>query len=511
MGHFMSPAILLVGIGCSSGSIEADLDSGPERDAGGRDAAADELRVLSTQPVSDAVRVETNASIVVAFSRPVRPATVTPETFAVSGPSGPVAGALAVEGETVTFVPDAPLHLLGSYDVTLTTGIASDDGTLVDPYRLSFRVADGVWSSRLDLALDVGAFLSVEYNRRGDMVLAFTTASAPATIKAVRFDAARRAFFPPELLEEDDQPFGAAHAAINDGGDVVVAWSGSTDPESRGWVRYHDGIWGTPAVEPGTAGLLGLTSNGTAIMASQSAPGADALIEVLGPTAAAWTTPEIAVPMAAPLEILQSGDRLEILALVDAPRQLVARGYTQGVGFSDTQALSAAGETASAVHFECLPGDDLNVSWVRSEEEIWYARFDGAAHTWAPAMLAEGGPGSAICANSAGARLAAFISDGSIYAVHADPGQGFSAPRKLGSPLGMEYARCAIDELGNGVLFWARASGQSFRSRFADGVFSAPEELGNGPTMKEAVTDPLTGAVRVVFYTGVSLTARTFE
>jgi hypothetical protein len=69
-------------------------------------------------------------------------------------------------------------------------------------------------------------------------------------------------------------------------------------------------------------------------------------------------------------------------------------------------------------------------------------------------MLADGVLGSALCANGAGARIAVPRLRGHPAGrPRADPGQDFSPPQSLGSPSGMQYARCAIDDLGNGVFY----------------------------------------------------------
>jgi hypothetical protein len=516
-------AILLGGIGlsggCGSGGGGGDDGPGPgdddadsdgdQADAGVREGS---LRVVSTFPVADAMRADPDEPIVITFSDAVLADTVDEKSFAVRGPAGAVTGGFVIEGEIVTFVPDTPFHLLGGYSVMLTTGITSDEaGTLVAEHELSFRVDDGQWSSRIDLAVDVAEFLEVARNRRGDILLPYTSSATPPSIKAVRFDSAQRAFALPEFLEDEDQPFSGPRAALNEEGEAIAAWSVAGDPATRGWVRRSQGAWGAAAIESGAVGRLGLTADATAVMASLPGQGADTSIEILPPGAASWTPPATGLPAASLAGVLQSADRAELVAFDEDSDRLVARGYAQASGLSDVQPLSPAGVSASSIHLQLLPGQGLAVSWVQDETQIWHARFDGASDTWSSEMMAAGVLGSATCANEAGERLAAFIADGSIFAVRAAAGQAFAPPENLGSPAGMEYARCAIDRLGNGLLFWAQPQGKSFHARYADGSFTRATQLGDGPTLFDAVPEPDTGRVRALFYNGARLTALAFE
>ncbi len=469
------------------------------------------VTMVSALPPAGATNVDPDLPIVITFSSRVRPESINEETFAVTSSLGTVPGGYTIEEEVVTFVPAVPLHLLGHYDVTLTDIIGYVEGPQAEPYTWGFDVSDGDWSDRIDLATDVGQFIDLARNRRGDMVLAFTTISAPASVKAVRFDSGSRSFSLPELLEQSTTSFAGARAAINEDRDVVVAWSAAADPSTRGWARRSGGAWQGATIEPGTAGSLGLTSGGTAVMATTS--GADTMFETLGPRAKAWSAPAIVVAGADLLGVLSSAERAEVITYDQTAQQLVARAYVEGTGLATAQPLSDPGIVAGSVHLQYLPGADVVVTWAQDDAHLRYAQFDGAAGVWSPPVtLADGVLGSALCANAAGARIAAFLdSEGTMLAVHADPGQDFSAPQNLGSPAGMQYARCAIDDLGNGVVFWAAAGDKSFHARYAGGSFTQAAELGDGPTMFAAVPEPGTGRVRALFYTGEKLTTRAFE
>jgi hypothetical protein len=516
VGHIFTLAMVCggLGIGCGFvlGNDDDNTDEVPPDDDGTDPGPGCALRVTSTRPAADEPGVEGEQPIIIDFSSPVDPDTISDATFAVTGPFGPVSGGYAVEGATVTFRPALPLFVLGQFSVSLTTDIGSDtEGCLADAFSMAFRVRDGDWSGRIDLAENVAEFLGMARNRRGDMVLPFTAAGIPGSIKAVLFSAAQRTFSLPQLLEEEAQSFATPRAAINEDGDAVVAWSYTDTPGNRAWVRRNDGAWSEPRMAAGAVGHLGLTSGGTAVMASDAVPGPATVIETLARAAETWSAPETAVESATVRGVLQTGDRVEIIAYDETDASLVARGYIEGGELVDAQHPSNDGVTVDEVNLQYLPGEDLVATWVQGGSEIWEASFDGESDTWTSAKLADGVLGSAVCANDVGARLVAYISNESIYAAHADPGEGFSEPHQFGAPSDLKYARCVIDELGNGLLIWADPGGVSFESRFADGVFSDAAVLGDGPTVIEAVLEPSTGHARVIFYNGDKLTARAFE
>jgi hypothetical protein len=91
------------------------------------DVVLDEARpsVVSIQPTNGAIHVPVGASIQVAFSEPVDPATVTNATLPVSTPTGLVAGAWILNAERthVTFVPAAPFRDFTPVTVKVTTAV----------------------------------------------------------------------------------------------------------------------------------------------------------------------------------------------------------------------------------------------------------------------------------------------------------------------------------------------------------------------------------------------------
>jgi hypothetical protein len=87
--------------------------------------------VTVTSPLTASLDNPITSTVSATFSRPIEASTVTATSFTVSqaGPVlTPVAGAVAVNGSTVTFTPSAPLEFDKSYIAKLTTDIEDASG-----------------------------------------------------------------------------------------------------------------------------------------------------------------------------------------------------------------------------------------------------------------------------------------------------------------------------------------------------------------------------------------------
>src|SRR5687768_18592532 len=81
------------------------------------------LTLVSISPAGNATRVGVADTIRLVFSSAVDLSTVTAASVNVTSPT-PVAGALAVQGSTVTFVPTNPLtEFRTQYSVNVTTAV----------------------------------------------------------------------------------------------------------------------------------------------------------------------------------------------------------------------------------------------------------------------------------------------------------------------------------------------------------------------------------------------------
>jgi len=85
--------------------------------------------VVSTIPANGSTNVAVNTPISATFSMAMNPSSLSTSTFTVLGPSGAVAGAVAVSGVTATFTPSAALAYGTLYTATITTGATDLGGT----------------------------------------------------------------------------------------------------------------------------------------------------------------------------------------------------------------------------------------------------------------------------------------------------------------------------------------------------------------------------------------------
>ena len=99
--------------------------------------------VLSTVPAQGAPGVALNTPISATFSKAVASSTVSASTFTVSGPNGPITGAVALSGNTATFTPASTLTQDTAYTATITTGVKDLAGNaLVQNYVWHFEIVE---------------------------------------------------------------------------------------------------------------------------------------------------------------------------------------------------------------------------------------------------------------------------------------------------------------------------------------------------------------------------------
>lgn len=109
---------------------------------------ADAPGLASSMPASDAVDVALDSSIVLRFTEPPDPASITSETVVLNrvADSVPLAATLSVSGSTVTLRPAAPLQRGSTYQVTLlgvTDSLGNNSGTA---YQWYFRTVQGLFA-----------------------------------------------------------------------------------------------------------------------------------------------------------------------------------------------------------------------------------------------------------------------------------------------------------------------------------------------------------------------------
>ena len=95
--------------------------------------------VVFTSPSAYQSNIWSNATVSVAFSAVLDPASLNAGTFQVTDQDGnPVAGSLSYLGNVAMFTPDGYLQMGTQYTVTLTSGIKGSDGASLTSYSWSF-------------------------------------------------------------------------------------------------------------------------------------------------------------------------------------------------------------------------------------------------------------------------------------------------------------------------------------------------------------------------------------
>lgn len=124
---------LLFLLGCGGGS-DADVTPPPVTDTTAPSVAA-------VTPSIGAVGVAVDATVTATFSEPVNAATLTTTSVTVTstGVAAPVAGTVAVSGNSVTFTPTTPLSAATSYTATISTAVKDLAGNaLASAYGWTF-------------------------------------------------------------------------------------------------------------------------------------------------------------------------------------------------------------------------------------------------------------------------------------------------------------------------------------------------------------------------------------
>lgn len=115
-------------------------------------------QIVHTNPLSGSTGVPTNAPFIVQFSKPIDPSTVTPQSFQLSAPNGPIVwGAVQVDpsGLTASFVPQPPFPVNWRLSVTLSSTIKDTSGNSLTGQTFYFTTS---FSADTDAPAVVGIF-----------------------------------------------------------------------------------------------------------------------------------------------------------------------------------------------------------------------------------------------------------------------------------------------------------------------------------------------------------------
>jgi hypothetical protein len=416
--------------------------------------------VVSLVPEDGAEDVDRGTAILITLSEPVDPTSVG-AALAVVGPDGAIPGELRVEDDVVTFMPDAPLLLLGEYTINLK-GVADWSGNRQEePVTARFRARDGSFGEptypfgdEASHALHVAAG-----NRVGDLIVAGADRSATPRAWASVYHLETDEFTPLELLNDTGTlPAYARGAALNEqGSGAVLWWLGSPNAPS-GWSGYTPGLGFADAgrLADGFAALIAVSEDGRAMAVTQNASRFvySTLLDLKSGS------------VDAPFERGDADETLHRLLGVDRDFVLIATRASDGEfeltaarhrpreGWQKPEVVSSS--PIEALDVLALSDEAFNVGILWSEgDELWscfYAHADGA---WRDAERVTSEPSARwrSLAFSQGRAVASFSSVSGLSVAYYDLETGWLDDGLLavGST---ESSAVAIDPRGNALAIW---------------------------------------------------------
>jgi hypothetical protein len=438
--------------------------SGGESGTGGGDE--DPPTVESFAPGDGEADVERDVEVTAELSEPIDEATVTTSSVTLEGPEGEVAGNLSVDQAVIRFVPDRPLHLLGTYTFTLADSIADLAGnTLVASASAEFQVRDGRWGAA---AYPFGRTVPrnvtrLERNALGDVVVGMERPDDLEIVYGAVYTAEENRWTPAdELHYMMGQQYYPSGLGIDDSRRAVVAWGGY-NTAGYGWTRCTaQGTW----IDAGPLGAfaeLAVTPAGSVMGVTWV--GTDPDLVLRAQDLATGT-----VEAAAPFPTLDSAEfvfpvaSLERIALLSASnvsggQELTVR-WQAGVGWGAPDALATATEF-SAFTFDEDEQGNIIVIW-RDVDVIRSRVYERAKNQWTPLALVATTTTSAflnkpdMTAGSAVFSFNASDPDPATWAAVYEAGVGWNEDSflRLGDNESGGLVAVSMDGAGNALAAW---------------------------------------------------------
>lgn len=227
-------------------------------------------------PADGAIEVEPGATVTLAFSEPMDPATLNGANIRLLDGDVPIAAELSCTGGTTcTLTPNRKLALLAPYRVVVDPSVASADGVpLMEGFESELVTRDGAWNDRgtIDLEGDEwlddsglhDGFHSFAFDAQGNALFAWVTLGAPSDhadsyrfLLKARWYRRGEGWQPTITLADFRQASDKRHSfqfavAVDPNGDAVLAWPFETTIPDVYEVafkrylyvrRYRDGVW----------------------------------------------------------------------------------------------------------------------------------------------------------------------------------------------------------------------------------------------------------------------------
>jgi hypothetical protein len=435
--------------------------SGASGGEGGTDDGPPTVEAFT--PSDGSSDVERDIEVTAELSEPVDEATVTETSVTLTGPDGEVAGTLSVDENVISFVPDRPFYLLGTYTFTLDDTVADLAGnTLEEPASAEFQVRDGRWGAITTpfgrSARYLGAFGK---NAAGDIILAGGQPVEPSTtLWAAIYSASDNIWTPAESLVRPVATYTPSDwrgVGIDTERRAAVLWTTNSE---HGWYRFsEENGWQDAGSLPAYPSVA-VTSGGLATAVAYNSMMANARTMNTSTGELQPVTP-VTIGGTQDLRMVASRERVAIFGLGAA-----AAGEEIDVAWRDpATGWEAADPVASAANIDLwsVSADDQgNIVLFWSEtNRIWSRIYEPGEDSWTRPLLVSttGMYPMALGEMSQGNVAAALFWDDVAYGAYYQAGVGWvqSSIVDLGElgglvPRSGEFGvATAIDPRGNAI------------------------------------------------------------
>lgn len=453
----------IVGAGGTNAKLDggagAETAGGTVAEAGGG-SQSQELTVVSTSPEDAATGAERNAAVEVTFSAPIDDASITANTFQVTGPSGPVDGEFSVDGATVTFTPSAPWALLADYVVDVAKTVAGTDaGELGAKYRFGFQSRDGVFRKPERLTTQATVNLNVVGNRAGHVVASWSDTATPASAFAAYFDPLTASWGEPAALEKDNTN---AHTFVNVGLNELGDAFSVTGNTVGAWNRAPGGVWGSAS----TTGItqtrsVALADDGTAMTVWENIVGSDWRCNAASQTTdGKWSATTTLQNKARSWGVYRYASGFMAFQAHDPNSQMFSRVFDMTAGWLPATPVTPADTGANYVSFDSFALEAL-FTWNGKGGRMQASLFDGEAWSTEELGPVAGGTNSSVGPQG---HLATWLYSKNAYAARYDAKSGWGDPITLGATTAEDYGPgAAVDDSGNALAVWPNTGVISWR------------------------------------------------
>jgi hypothetical protein len=370
------------GSGGSAGADEGGAGSGGAGDDQGP-------TVDSFTPTDGSSDVERDIEVTAELSEPIDESTVTETSVTLEGPDGEVPGTLSVDENVISFVPDRPLYLLGTYTFTIGGTVADLAGnTLAEAASAEFQVRDGRWGAietpfgRTPRYMDAFA-----RNAAGDVIIAGGQPAEP-TIWTALYTANENSWAPEELTlaEQVSLPSNSDGLDIDPQRRVAMSWLGTTS----GWYRFtEDEGWDDMGALPNYA-VVAVTSEGLATAAwvrdgTLSARTLDLADGALGAVTPLWSSQP---PTATDIKLVASLERVALFERTPGTsgQQITVAWRDPISGWGSREPIASAADISGIWAAASAENGSIVVIWMEGMQ-IWSRIYEREADTWTRPLL----------------------------------------------------------------------------------------------------------------------------